>query len=145
MILASLFQRRFRGFRVVDLTAFVVLLALALTVYAFKTFAGREGANIVDVENQITVEGKRVRVLRAEVASVESPDRLERLSGYIGLKPVGPNQDIAPEALPQVATAKSKPAPINPAATNAATNATSPDADSNQAAPAPANDAEAGR
>ncbi|MFI4976286.1 MAG: cell division protein [Caulobacterales bacterium] len=145
MILASIFKRRVRGFRVIDLTAFVVVLALAFTVYAFKTFAGREGANIVDVENQIGVEDKRVRLLRAEVATLESPDRMERLAGAIGLKPVGVDQDVTAEALPQVATAKRKLQPVEAPAPDAASNQAASNATDDAAALSPAADPEARR
>ena len=62
--MAHVFTRRVRGFRVIDLMALILLLALALGVYAFKTLAGRESADIDDVQRQIVVEQKRVRMLR---------------------------------------------------------------------------------
>ena len=40
MKLSGVLTQRVRGFRVVDIAALVVCLALALTVYAFKTSAG---------------------------------------------------------------------------------------------------------
>jgi hypothetical protein len=102
---------RVRGFRVVDLAALVIVLALALGVYAFKTFAGAERSNIADVESDIQTESRRVRLLKAEIAHLESPDRLERLaSRYAGQSPVSGRQEVAPEALSQVAT----PAPAPP-------------------------------
>ncbi|MFI4933291.1 MAG: cell division protein [Caulobacterales bacterium] len=104
MKLSGLVETRVRGFRVMDLTALVVLLALALTVYAFKTFAGRERSDIADIESQIKDESRRVRLLNAEVAHLESPGRLERLSAaYANQAPVTARQEVPPEALPQVA------------------------------------------
>jgi len=105
MILASVFTRRLRGFRVLDLLALTVLLALALGSYAFKTFAGAEGADTVGVQDQIVEEGKRIRLLRAEIAHLEDPGRIERLSvRYLGLQPVDPRRETTAEALPQIAT-----------------------------------------
>ena len=116
MILGGVFSRRFRGFRIVDLTALVVLLSLALGVYAFKTFAGAERADIADVQRQIVQEEKRVRLLKAEIAHLEEPNRIERLSTqYLGLKPVDAKQEAAPEALSQIAEAGGKPPQAAPA------------------------------
>jgi len=99
-----------RGFRVVDVAALAVFLVLALTVYAFKSFAGDQRADIVDVESQIRDESRQVRLLKAEVARLESPARLEALATrYAGQAPVTAKQEVTPEALPQVATAPAPP------------------------------------
>ena len=123
MILAgvsSIFGQRIRGFRVVDLLALTVLLALAFGVYAFKTLAGRESADIADVQHQIVDEQKRVRLLKAEIAHLEDPSRIERLSTqYMGLKPVDAKREAAAEALPQIAgqaAVAAPPAAVQPAA-----------------------------
>jgi cell division protein FtsL len=103
--MSNVFSQRIRGFRVVDLMALTLLLVLALTVYAFKTLAGRESADIADVQAQIIAEQKRVRMLRAEIAHLEDPGRIERLSSqYLGLKPVDAKREATPEALPQIAS-----------------------------------------
>ncbi len=119
---SQVFTQRIRGFRVIDLLALSVLLALALGVYAFKTLAGRESADIADVQTQIVAEQKRVRLLRAEIAHLEDPSRIERLSGqYLGLKPVDPKHEASIEALPQVASQVDKPQPAtSPAVADAA-------------------------
>lgn len=115
---SQVFTQRIRGFRVIDLLALSVLLALALGVYAFKTLAGRESADIADVQTQIVAEQKRVRLLRAEIAHLEDPSRIERLSGqYLGFKPVDPKREASIEALPQVASQVDK---LQPAASPAA-------------------------
>ena len=106
---AILFQR-VRGFRIMDLAALVIFLALALTVYAFKTSAGAERTDISDVEDQIRDETRQVRLLRAEIAHLESPDRLERLAGqYAGQAPVTAKQEVTPDALADIAARKSTP------------------------------------
>lgn len=112
---SSVFNQRVRGFRVIDLTALSILLALALGVYAVKTLAGRESADIADVQGQIVMEQKRVRLLRAEIAHLEDPSRIERLSThYLGFKPVDPKRESSIEALPQVAAQVQKPAADKP-------------------------------
>ena len=94
MILADVFTMRVRGFRVIDLSALVVLLVLALAVYAFKTLAGAQSANAADVQRQIVQEQKRVRLLTAEIAHLEDPSRIERLSTrYLGMAAVDDWED----------------------------------------------------
>lgn len=107
MILASVFNRRLRGFRVVDLLALAVVAVLAMGSYVFTTFAGAQNAGIASVETQIVQEEKRVRLLRAEIAHLEDPSRIERLSTlYLGLQPVDPKHEIAPGALAQIILAQ---------------------------------------
>jgi len=119
---SQVFTQRIRGFRVIDLMALSVLLALAFGVYAFKTLAGRESADIADVQTQIVAEQKRVRLLRAEIAHLEDPSRIERLSSqYLGFKPVDPKREASVEALPQVASQVDKPQPAAAPADAAAT------------------------
>ena len=110
MKLTDLLSGRVRGFRILDLIALVLFLVLALTVYAFKTSAGRERTDITDVESQIHDESREVRLLRAEVARLESPARMERLAGtYANQAPVAARQEVGPEALPDLAQTGGKP------------------------------------
>jgi hypothetical protein len=56
------------------------------------------------VQQRIIDERARVTLLRAEVASLEQPERLESLSNrYLGLQPVDAKHDIDPQALADVA------------------------------------------
>ena len=105
MKISAILFRRVRGFRVLDLAATVIVLALALTVYAFKTSAGRERTDITDIETQIHDESRQVRLLQAQVVRLESPDRLERLASQSGQAPVSARQEVAPDALATVAAA----------------------------------------
>ncbi|HEY2709441.1 MAG TPA: cell division protein [Caulobacteraceae bacterium] len=101
---SGLLSRRVRGFRVVDLAALVIFLALALTVYAFKTSAGSERSDIADTEDKIDKEQRDVRLLRAQVIHLEAPDRLAaRARDYAGQAPVTAKQEISPDGLAQVA------------------------------------------
>jgi len=100
----SLLDRRVRGFRLVDLIAAALLVALVLGVYLAKTMAGRERAQIASVERQIDEEQARIRLLQAEVAHLEEPARLERLSvAYLGLGPVSIKHDVTPDGLADIA------------------------------------------
>ena len=103
--IGRVFARRLRGFRLVDLVAFGCLAVLATGVHLAKAAAGREGAAIADVDRQIGEERRRVRLLRAELAHLEQPARLERLSGLLGLAPAQAAREAPVEALPDLARA----------------------------------------
>jgi cell division protein FtsL len=115
----SLLDRRVRGFRLVDLVAFALLVMLVLGVYLAKTMAGRERAEIATAERSIGEEKARIRLLQAEVAHLEEPARLERLSqSYLGLAPVPIKHDLTPEGLYDAARAgevgSTQPVPAQP-------------------------------
>jgi hypothetical protein len=100
----SLLDRRVRGFRLVDLIAAALLMALVLGVYLAKTMAGRERSEIASVGRQIDEEQARIRLLQAEVAHLEEPARLEHLSvAYLGLAPVSIKRDVSLDGLADVA------------------------------------------
>lgn len=100
----SLLDRRVRGFRLVDLIAAALLVALVLGVYLAKTMAGRERAEIASMDRQIDDERARIRLLQAEVAHLEEPARLEHLSAaYLGMAPVSIKRDVGPDGLADIA------------------------------------------
>ena len=98
-MVSRLWARRLRGFRLVDLAAFGCLLVLATGVYLSKAGAGREAGRVADVDEQIAGEARKLRVLRAEVAHLETPARLERLSAYVSLAPAQGRQEAPVDAL----------------------------------------------
>lgn len=107
-----LFGRRIRGFRVVELAALGCLAVLVLGVYSFKMLAGREGAEIVDTDRQIAEEQHALRLLRAEVAHLEQPKRIERLSAaYLGLQPIPAKREAQADALTEIVRQGASPAP----------------------------------
>ena len=109
-MIARLYERRWRGFRVVDLGLFGFLMVLMLVVYLAKTFGGAERSQIAQVERRISDEKVRVRLLRAEVAHLEQPGRIEALSRqYLGLQPVSAKQEIKADSLVTVSTGATHP------------------------------------
>jgi hypothetical protein len=131
MSLSSIFDRRVRGFRVVEMVCLAVLLILVLGVYMAKTFAGRERAEIASVEQQIVDEKGRVRLLKAEVAFLEQPRRIEQYALQLGLAPISPEHETTEDALIDVARhAPAVHAPASPtaAANNEAASAEAPEA-----------------
>jgi len=90
--MSGFFKRTLRGARLLELGALTVLLALALAVYMVKARAGRETGDISTVEDQIVDERRHVRLLQAEVAHLEQPERLQRLAAAAGLGPTSDNR-----------------------------------------------------
>lgn len=102
--LSAVFNRRLRGFRVVDLAAFGCLSLLVLCVYLTKTSAGREAASIATINKEIASEQRKLRLLKAELAHLEQPERLEDLSSrYLALGPVPAQRETMPDGLAEVA------------------------------------------
>ncbi len=96
----KVFQSRFRGFRIIDLGAFGCLAVLVLSVYAFKANQGGENARMEDVDDQIASEQRQIRVLQAQLAHLEEPERLERLSvQYLGMAPPSAKHETSIDAL----------------------------------------------
>jgi cell division protein FtsL len=110
------FTRRLFGVRVFEVAAFACVLLMMFGVYLAKTNAGRERAKIANVERQIAEERRKLKLLRAEVAHLEQPERLGRLSqSHLGLQPGDGTREALPEALPEVARpAEAKPAAAAP-------------------------------
>jgi cell division protein FtsL len=100
----SILTHRIRGFRTLNIVFGVTLLVLAVGVNLAKTLAGRERNEIGRVESDIGKERQRIRVLEAEVAHLEQPERLERLSrAYLAMAPVQARQEATIDTLPDVA------------------------------------------
>lgn len=110
----ALFNHRIRGFRTLNIAFAVTLLVLAVGVNLAKTIAGRERNEIGQVASDIDKERRRIRLLEAEVAHLEQPERLERLArGYLSLAPLAARQEASIDGLPQVANARPRPQQIS--------------------------------
>ena len=84
---AGFLGRSLRGVRLVEFACLVMLLVMVLGVYLAKAAAGRERADITAVQQQIDDEQHRLRLLTAEVAHLEEPERLQYLAADAGLGP----------------------------------------------------------
>ena len=103
MSIAGIFTRRVRGIRLVEVWAIGLLAVLVFGVYLTKTFAGREAAEISRTQAQIEQEQTRIRLLKAEVAYLEQPERIERLSQvYLHLAPMSGKRETDPEGLIEI-------------------------------------------
>ena len=112
-MIKELFTRRIRGVRLINLWGAGVLLVLVVGLYLMKTMAGGERADIDRTESQIAEEQHHIRLLQAEVAYLEQPERITRLSQqYLGLQPTSGKREASAQALGQL---MSKPEPQAPA------------------------------
>lgn len=99
-----LFDRKVRGFRVVEVVGALVLGATVLSVYFAKADAGSESAVIADVNHQIADEARKVRGLKADLASREAPQTLETLSTTVlRMQPIPATHEIDAAGLAQIA------------------------------------------
>ena len=103
MSLSGLFNRRVRGFRVVEVVGLCVLLTLVTGVYLAKTVAGKERNEIARIEREIEDEKARKRLLEAEVAHLEQPRRIEGLALAMGLVAIPADRETTEDALVDVA------------------------------------------
>lgn len=99
-----LFEWRVHGIRWIEVLGVVCAGLMLLAVYLTKAAAARETARIAQLDRQIAEATLRNRMLRAEVARLESPARLETLSRQAGLAPIG--DPPVPEAVPEVEAPK---------------------------------------
>lgn len=115
--MTNVFTHRIRGFRTINIVLGATLLVLAVGVNLAKTFAGRERNLIGQVERDIGKEETRIRMLQAEVAHLEQPERLERLSrAYLAMAPVTAKQEATLDTLNAVAGPHSGPRAVTVAA-----------------------------
>ncbi|RZJ05776.1 MAG: cell division protein [Brevundimonas sp.] len=110
-MLKRLFAWKVRGVRWIEIIGVLLVAAMVFSVYLAKAAAAREGAQIASYERQIAENGQRVRLLRAEVARLEQPGRLEDLSRAAGLGPVDVHRQATEQNLPNLAPVP-EPAPV---------------------------------
>lgn len=113
MSVSGVFNRRVRGFRVVEVVGMGVLVTLVTGVYLAKTVAGRERNEIASIEQQIEDEKGRKRLLMAEVAHLEQPRRIEALALAMGLEPIPAARETTEDALVDVARHRTAAKPID--------------------------------
>ncbi|HWQ85875.1 cell division protein FtsL, partial [Brevundimonas sp.] len=114
--LNRLYAWKVRGIRWVEIIGVMLVAAMVFSVYLAKAAAARESARITDLERQITDNGQRVRLLRAEVARLEQPGRLEVLSRGAGLGPVDVHRQATEASLSTLVAVPPPPAPVAPVA-----------------------------
>lgn len=121
VFIQRLFDWKVRGIRWIEIVGVVCVAAMIFSVYIAKTAAARESTEIGKIEDEISDNRQRVRLLRAEISHLEQPSRLEALSQAAGLAPVDVHRQATEGQLTALAPA-AKPAPV-PAAGPAAPSA----------------------
>lgn len=101
--LNRLYAWKIRGVRWIEIIGVLLVAAMVFSVYLAKAAAARESSRISDLERQISDNSQRNRLLRAEVARLEQPARLEALSRDVGLGPVDVHRQATAENLPNLA------------------------------------------
>jgi cell division protein FtsL len=113
-MIRALLNHRIRGFRTLNIVLGATLLMLAISVNLAKTIAGRERNEIGQVEVDMNKERKRIRLLEAEVAHLEQPERLERLArGHLELAPLAARQEATVDTLSTLAAQQPRPQPVS--------------------------------
>lgn len=126
-LLDRLFAWKIRGIRWIEIIGVLLVAAMIFSVYLAKAAAAREGARIAELEREIGESGERVRLLKAEVARLEQPARLEALSREAGLGPVDMKRQASEDNLGALKPVPA-PAPVAPSVAAPAP-APAPDAD----------------
>jgi cell division protein FtsL len=120
-VIHTLFNHRTRGFRTINIVAFCVLMVMAVVVNLAKAYAGRDVREITRTERTITEEKRRIRLLDAEVAHLEQPERLQRLAEQVlGMKPLSSAREGDLTSVPALVAGQQ---PAGPVATPVATEA----------------------
>ncbi len=120
-LFANIFERRVRGFRIVEVVVISCFVLMVFWVYLAKAAASDERARIAQLEQQINDEQRRVKLLGAEAAHLETPQRIETLSqNYLGLQPVKAAHEAGAERLSVIARDPHPEKVAEPAKTEAA-------------------------
>ena len=115
-ILQRLFDWKIRGVRWIEIIGVGLVAVMIVSVYAAKAAAARESSRIAQLEQEISANNQRVRLLRAEVARLEQPARLESLSRQAGLSPTDVHRQAEADKLAELKPGAVKPvtAPVAP-------------------------------
>lgn len=106
MTLPKLFTRKVRGVRLVEIWAWGVLVALVGSLYLIKGLGWGERAEIAQVTDDIAQESRGIRLLETEVAYLEQPERIARLSRQqLGMGPTPGVREATPQDLSRIAQA----------------------------------------
>ncbi len=112
MTLLRILSAGLRGRNLANVLLSILVLALALAGYLFKTPDEGRDAAAAAVETQIQRETDRIRMLRAEISALGEPGRIAELSRrHLNLGPLDPAHEIAATDLPRIAALAAAPPP----------------------------------
>ena len=106
----SLFDKRVRGVRLIEMIGFGLALAMIFWVCLSKAREGEDIKHMNQLDDQIAEETQTVSALKIKVAQLERPSRLEALAtAYLGMKPVESTHEARIENLSEISHAVSRP------------------------------------
>ncbi len=89
--------------RLVGFILVIIGVVLMTLLYYVKISAQSAKSDMRRLETQIAQEERALKVLRAELAFLENPARLQDLAkDHLGLEATGVEQIIAPDDIPQI-------------------------------------------
>ena len=80
--------------RIITVTVFVATLGVTAILYKLKYDTRSLQLEAVELRRQIEAERAQLAVLKAEWSVLTQPQRIDRLAGEMGLKPLDPKQII---------------------------------------------------
>jgi cell division protein FtsL len=93
--------------RWLNIACIVLIVVLVIGLYKTKSDASRAEARVAAMEREVAAREADVRALRAEAATLERPERIERLAAEkLGVHPAS-----ASVARPEASLGESLPAP----------------------------------
>ncbi|ESQ79803.1 hypothetical protein [Asticcacaulis sp. YBE204] len=108
--LMRLFDRRVRGFRLVEAIGLALALGMIFWVCLSKVKEGQEVARLNDINKNIAAQEEAIKSLKVKVAALEQPARIEALAkAYLGMKPGSPEREAKLDNLVEISRSVSRP------------------------------------
>lgn len=112
-MIGAFFNHRTRGFRTVNIVGVLLVVVLAIAVNLAKAYAARDMREMVRTQRLIGDENTRIRMLKAEVAHLEQPERLQRLAKlYLNMAPLRADQEGDMDSVPILVAGNRPPGPV---------------------------------
>lgn len=101
--LLNVFEQRVRGVRLVELVGIVLCLAMMFGLGWIKMREDADVKRLEALKREIAAETDQVQTLRAAVAHLEQPKRIEALASvYLGMKPVDSRHEANLDSLVEI-------------------------------------------
>ncbi len=87
--------------RFLNIATALLVLVVGVLVYRAKTEAKRDEARLEALREDVAAQERALKVLQAEIAHLENPERLRRLAlRHLGLTPIDPLRVVTLEEAP---------------------------------------------
>ncbi|MDC7675845.1 cell division protein FtsL [Asticcacaulis machinosus] len=99
----GVFEQRVRGVRLVELVGLVLCLGMMFALGWIKMKEDADVKRLEALKREIVAETEQVKALRAAVAHLEQPKRIEALASvYLGMKPVDSRHEANLDSLVEI-------------------------------------------